>query len=131
MILPHLSFSQSGYPKVVIINGDTLIAVTKQQLKDINIVKVERDYYEEYSDSLNVALELTSIALIDCRELNEHLEKEVEVNGKLNKHQRSFIQELREDLKGKEIKINELITINRYLWGYSIAITIVLALLLL
>lgn len=36
MILSHLSFSQNGYPKEVILNKDTLVALKYSQLKEIN-----------------------------------------------------------------------------------------------
>ena len=131
MIVPLLSFSQNGYPKVILINGDTLIAITKDQQRRINLVKVERDYYKEYADSLNVATDLLDIALVDCKELTDHFNKEIGNIKKLSTEQKRFIRQLRADFKDQGIKMERIKRFNTILGGYSIAVTVVLIILLL
>jgi len=131
MIVPLLSFSQNGYPKVILINGDTLIAITKNQQRRINLVKVERDYYEQYSDSLNVATDLLDIALVDCKELTDHFNKEIGNMKKLSTEQKRFIRQLRADFKDQGIKMERIKRFNTILGGYSIAVTVILIILLL
>lgn len=129
--MPLLSFSQNGYPKVILINGDTLIAITKNQQRRINLVKVERDYYEQYSDSLNVATDLLDIALVDCKELTDHFNKEIGNMKKLSTEQKRFIRQLRADFKDQGIKMERIKRFNTILGGYSIAVTVILIILLL
>lgn len=52
------AFSQIGYPKIIKYGSDSVIAITFEQMKRINIVKVERDSYKEISDSLFSQVEL-------------------------------------------------------------------------
>ena len=131
LILPGKVFSQSGFPKILIINGDTLVAITKNQRDKINLVKIERDYYKQYADSLEVGAYLQEVALVDCKELNKHFEREIEANNLLNKEQRRFIKELREDYKEHSMKIEKLEKTLTLVGGYSIAVTIILLIILL
>jgi len=116
---------------VILINGDTLIAITKDQQRRINLVKVERDYYKEYADSLNVATDLLDIALVDCKELTDHFNKEIGNIKKLSTEQKRFIRQLRADFKDQGIKMERIKRFNTILGGYSIAVTVVLIILLL
>lgn len=130
-ILPLLSFSQSGYPKVMVINGDTLVAITKNQQRKINLVKIERDYYRQYADSLEIGAHLLDVALVDCKELNNHFKTEIEAMKRLSHEQKRFIRELRADYKELGIENERLKKITGLLLGYSIGVTILLIILLL
>lgn len=115
----------------MVINGDTLVAITKNQQRKINLVKIERDYYRQYADSLEIGAHLLGVALVDCKELNAHFEREVKANGNVNKQQVGFIRELRADYKDLGIENERLNKIIRLLGGYSLAVTVILIILLL
>lgn len=46
------SFSQSSYPKKILIDGDTLVCITPTQLRQINGLLVDRMEYKQVNDSL-------------------------------------------------------------------------------
>ena len=51
-----LSYSQEIYPKEVVLNNDTVICITEDQLKEINIVFNENSYYKDVIDSTKVII---------------------------------------------------------------------------
>lgn len=53
MLITKSSFSQSVYPKLIVIEPDTLCAVTLAQLDSINATSVYLDECNELNDSLN------------------------------------------------------------------------------
>lgn len=56
LLIPMLGFSQDGYPKMVIKDGDTLIEILPKHLVKINQTKFDLEYFKEKSvlqDSLN------------------------------------------------------------------------------
>jgi hypothetical protein len=52
------AYSQVGYPKIIKFRSDSVVAITFEQMRRINIVKAERDSYKEISDSLFSQVEL-------------------------------------------------------------------------
>lgn len=131
MIVPNLCLGQSGYPKAIVYNGDTLVAITRAQLKRANLMKVEHDYYMEYSDSLKVVLYETQIALVDAQTLSRELEQQALINKGLNKQQKQFIKTLQRDLKMQGLQLSALQKLNQYLFGFSGVALIFLFILLL
>lgn len=129
MIAPLLSISQSGYPKVIINGSDTIVAVTFEQMERLNIVKVERDYYAEFSDSLQSLLTAKNLAFVSLQQAKTALLTEVELNGKLIREQAAFTKDLKAELKELGIKLKWLRKVNRVLLIYSISATILLILL--
>ena len=45
-------YSQSTYPKELLINGDTIVAITLDQSREVNKVFLEANYYKIVSDTL-------------------------------------------------------------------------------
>lgn len=84
MLLTKLSISQTGYPKLVLINSDTVCAVTIVQLDSIN------------AEHIN---------LLECRELKDSLDSQFKVCEDLVKDQKEIISS-----QEKEIKIQKDIT---------------------
>jgi hypothetical protein len=41
-----LTFSQGIYPKVKVVDGDTTIIITPSQLKEVNKIIIQRNYYQ-------------------------------------------------------------------------------------
>ena len=55
LILTQLSsFSQEGYPKKIVIDGDTLCAITIDQVRKLNFVYIKDDFLKEMNDTLVV-----------------------------------------------------------------------------
>lgn len=51
-ILPPLCFSQVGYPRILVLEGDTVIAITKQQQRNLNVLYLRHEYAQIQVDSL-------------------------------------------------------------------------------
>ena len=51
-ILPPLCFSQVGYPRILVLEGDTVIAITKQQQRNLNVLYLKHEYAQIQVDSL-------------------------------------------------------------------------------
>lgn len=74
--------SEGRFPARMEVNGDTLVAITDSQTRQINIIKAERDGYKDLSDSLEThaltllkKIEVQELQINNCLEQNE-LEKE-------------------------------------------------------
>lgn len=48
-MIPLLSISQSGYPKPTVLNGDSVVCITYDQIKRINILKIDFEHYYQLS----------------------------------------------------------------------------------
>lgn len=84
ILIVKCSISQTGYPKLVLINSDTVCAVTIAQLDSIN------------AEHIN---------LMECRELKDSLDSQFKVCEDLVKDQKEIISS-----QDKEIKIQKDIT---------------------
>lgn len=56
-ILPPLCFSQVGYPRILVLEGDTVIAITKQQQRNLNVLYLKHEYAQIQVDSLEKVAE--------------------------------------------------------------------------
>ena len=66
---------QNGYPKILYLQNDTVVAITTNQVRQINVVKVELDGCKILTDSLMSNVDLSdkalneSLAIIDtCKQ---------------------------------------------------------------
>jgi len=72
-ILPHLCFSQVGYPKIIVLESDTVVAISRAQVKNLNLLHVKYDFASIQLDSLEKVAD-------DCQELiliNKGLQKSI------------------------------------------------------
>lgn len=72
-ILPHLCFSQVGYPKIIVLESDTVVAISRAQVKNLNLLHVKYDFASIQLDSLEKVAD-------DCQELiliNKDLQKSI------------------------------------------------------
>lgn len=72
-ILPHLCFSQVGYPRIIVLETDTVIAISRAQVKNLNLLHVKYDFATVQLDSLEKVAD-------DCQELiliNKNLQKAI------------------------------------------------------
>lgn len=85
--MTKLSFCQQGYPKKLIIEGDTICGITMSQLDSINSIIVNLD---------------------ECNELKDSIYSQVKVCGDLVNAQKEIISS-----QDKEIKIQKDIVIEK------------------
>lgn len=63
MLLSNLAFSQVGYPRLIVLNKDTVIAITQRQMQLINNSHLSYLEEKEINDSLLVAVDSFQEAL--------------------------------------------------------------------
>lgn len=54
MLTVQLSYCQTSYPSKIVIEGDTLVAITVDQAKKVNRAFISADHYKKLSDSLEL-----------------------------------------------------------------------------
>lgn len=47
-----MCFSQVGYPRILVLESDTVIAITKQQQRNLNVLYLKHEYAQIQVDSL-------------------------------------------------------------------------------
>lgn len=62
------SYCQETYPREIILNKDTIIGITEDQLKEINIVFSENSYYKEVIDSTELIIRSINETLLNTKE---------------------------------------------------------------
>lgn len=58
VLTAQLSYCQGSYPKKLLIEGDTVVAITVDQAKKVNKAFISAGHYKEISDSLNVKIDV-------------------------------------------------------------------------
>lgn len=70
LLTSTLCFSQSSYPSKLVVDGDTLVCITVDQLRKLNTLLMDRLEYRELNDSLYVQIGI-------YRDLVNRLEEQV------------------------------------------------------
>lgn len=111
-------FCQNIYPKILNINGDTIVAITKQQSRDINKTYIKADYYQKLSDSLESKITLLeivtsndSIIIINQRDVIENLEVVISNKGQIISSLEIDLNSTNKELESKNKKLEMLKTI--------------------
>ena len=52
LMISNLLYSQTGYPKLIVYNGDTVVAISRHQMQMLNIAHVTWESCTEENDSL-------------------------------------------------------------------------------
>lgn len=68
-----MCFSQVGYPKIIVLESDTVVAISRAQVKNLNLLHVKYDFASIQLDSLEKVAN-------DCQELiliNKGLQKSI------------------------------------------------------
>jgi hypothetical protein len=68
-----LCFSQVGYPRIIVLESDTVVAISRAQVKNLNLLHVKYDFAAIQLDSLERVA-------IDCQELiliNKDLQRSI------------------------------------------------------
>lgn len=79
LLTTRLSFSQEDYPKKVIIDKDTVCAITIPQLDSINTFIVDLDECRELKDSLNSELSTYAKLVSGQKDVIASQEKEINI----------------------------------------------------
>ena len=125
LLTATLLFCQESYPKKLVIENDTIIAITPEQTKAINFVFDERDFYKDKSDSLSVKIAVQSLSLNRQIMINRELSNENELTlmnldtyKKLNEINQSTIQ-----YKNKELVQQKNKTLKFAIGGLTVGVT--------
>jgi len=109
----------------LVIENDTIIAITPEQTKAINFVFDERDFYKDKSDSLSVKIAVQSLSLNRQIMINRELSNENELTlmnldtyKKLNEINQSTIQ-----YKNKELVQQKNKTLKFAIGGLTVGVT--------
>jgi len=109
--IPLLAFSQSTYPKKLVINGDSLVLITQNQAEEINVVYIELDECTatlnskasdiENLNEINSTLESQIINLEKVIEIKDSVETEQQLQ---NTHLQNNIEIERKTVKKLKFK---------------------------
>ena len=100
-ILPHLCFSQVGYPRIIVLESDTVVAISRAQVKNLNLLHVNYDFASIQLDSLERVA-------TDCQELiliNKNLQRSIITKDSLVSNKDSVYTEI---ITVKDKNINKL-----------------------
>ena len=73
MLIAISSYCQKNYPQKLVLGKDTVVCVTQDQVKTINYVFDERDFYKSQWDSLLVVDEIKDLLLNDYFSINKEI----------------------------------------------------------
>lgn len=79
LMISQCCFSQTGYPRKILINKDTLVVLTTPQLKKVNMTFVRLDFFREMNDTLNSIISSYKTALSTQSDLNSSLQKQIDL----------------------------------------------------
>lgn len=130
--MSSLAFSQSGYPKKIVLeNKDTIIALTGNQVKKINLGILKTDYYKELSDSLlyfskrDSTLIFSQKNYIDVLNNQLILERQISIQkDTINLHLNKQLIDMNKQLNKQKVKIGILGGVSTVLVGVIIGILI-------
>lgn len=100
-ILPHLCFSQVGYPRIIVLESDTVVVISRAQVKNLNLLHVNYDFASIQLDSLERVA-------TDCQELiliNKDLQRSIITKDSLLSNKDSVYTEI---ITVKDKNINKL-----------------------
>lgn len=104
-MIPLLSISQGGYPKIILVNNDTIVAFTPKQARVLDYYRIDlketkekeeffknkalecekiKEEYSKYSDKLlkenNMFRDLDTLKTIEINKISEDLKKSIKSN---------------------------------------------------
>lgn len=131
MVMSNLTFSQVGYPKKVVIEKDTVVAITNEQVKKINLAHLELQECNEIKVSLFDKITKDSLLIVAQKSYSESLLKEVDLNKSLLNNYKDINIELNKGLlKTKKLYNRERLKVGIF-GGVSVVLVGTIAALLL
>lgn len=129
--MSNLTFSQVGYPKKVVIEKDTVVAITNEQVKKINLAHLELQECNEIKVSLFDKITKDSLLIVAQKSYSESLLKEVDLNKSLLNNYKDINIELNKGLlKTKKLYNRERLKVGIF-GGVSVVLVGTIAALLL
>lgn len=126
-ILPHLCFSQVGYPKIIVLESDTVVAISRAQVKNLNLLHINYDFASIQLDSLEKVAD-------DCQELiliNKDLQKSIVTKDSLvlNKDStyKAIINVKDENIEKLQRKIKKRTVIGSVIGGLLVILIVIFA----
>lgn len=124
-ILPPLCFSQVGYPRILVLEGDTVIAITKQQQRNLNVLYLKHEYAQIQVDSLEKVAE-------NCQDLiviNKKLQTTLRIKDSLINNKDSIYTQIintkEENITKLEKKIKKRTAIGSVIGGLLVVLIII------
>jgi len=96
-------------------NNDTLLLLTIDQVKKLNVLKLEKDKYKELTDSLNRQVSDYELVIIQDKELINNLKEQLILKGKIINEKDGIVSELTDKNKKIEKKLNRNVFFNKVL----------------
>lgn len=100
--------SQTNYPKLTVISGDTVIIFTPQQVKKINIAYLELDRCTELNTSYSNEISLYKQTVQNLEAQKNNLITAIKLHEDVDREKNIQITALEEDIKIKNKQINTL-----------------------
>lgn len=130
-MITNLSFSQTGYPKKIIIDKDTIVAITAKQLQVVNSIKVNYDECKEIQDSLYAQISTDSLVITSQFEFIRKLTNEINTQGDIIGNEKAKNIKTVEQLN-KSLKLCRVQKIKTGIIGglFTVSLGVILALLI-
>lgn len=98
-MISNLSFSQNGYPKQIVINKDTVVAIDMQQVKTLNLLQLDYTECSEIKNALIVKIKEDSILISKEREYELLLSNRLDMQDKIIINDNILYKNLQSDLE--------------------------------
>ena len=126
-ILPHLCFSQVGYPRIIVLESDTVVVISRAQVKNLNLLHVNYDFASIQLDSLErVATDCQKLILI-----NKDLQRSIITKDSLVSNKDSVYTEIitvkDKDINKLERKIKKRTVIGSVIGGLLVILIVIFA----
>lgn len=121
--MSNLGFSQTGYPKKVTVNKDTVIALTPAQVKIINLKKFDLDVCNEINDSLISKIKSDSVLIVHQNLLCVSLREQISTQGKIIDNNNAINSNLQKDLEKAKKLYNRQKIKTGVMGGISVVLT--------
>lgn len=108
MVIAQLSLAQSGYPKRILFDGDTVIAFLDRQVNLVNYNKVSYDECSEIKASYSKEVSLLKKSLVAEKLATEKLQENISLLQDIESEKDFQIQELKNDGEKKDKRIKLL-----------------------
>jgi len=108
MVIAQFSLAQSGYPKRILFDGDTVIAFLDRQVNLVNYNKVSYDECTEIKASYSKEVSLLKKSLLAEKSATEKLQENILLMEDIGVEKDFQITELKNDAEKKDKKIRLL-----------------------
>jgi hypothetical protein len=112
----QLSIAQSGYPKQILLEDDTLVVFKPYQITILNYAKVSLDECMALNKSYINELSLLNQSFVTSQEIESNLKKQMNLlNNTIGEieFQNNLLEDMNKGLKGK----NRRLKLSRYIYG--------------